>query len=165
MPAVIPRRAALVVIAAAGAAVAGVDAMLRFVPPSHLKRSELVIAPGDLPPPGAAALMADLDAGLVAAVSATRPGEYIAFRPRCTHLHCGIVWKANGPPIPGYPAYYECPCHQSRFSLDGRRVYGPAPRDLDRYESRFDERGSLVVDTAAVIRGAIGEGVEYPAQE
>lgn len=42
----------------------------------------------------------------------------------CTHLGCIYSWTpANN--------RFECPCHGSKYRLDGRRVESPAPRSLD----------------------------------
>jgi cytochrome b6-f complex iron-sulfur subunit len=44
----------------------------------------------------------------------------------CTHLGCIYAWN---------PATdrFECPCHGSKYRLDGRRIQSPAPRNLDRF--------------------------------
>ena len=45
----------------------------------------------------------------------------------CTHLGCIYAWtEANN--------RFECPCHGSKYRLDGRRIEAPAPRTLDRFE-------------------------------
>ena len=45
----------------------------------------------------------------------------------CTHLGCIYTWvDANG--------RFECPCHGSKYRLDGRRIESPAPRSLDRFK-------------------------------
>jgi cytochrome b6-f complex iron-sulfur subunit len=41
----------------------------------------------------------------------------------CTHLGCRVNYQQDKQLI-------ECPCHQSRFTPDGRRVSGPAQKDL-----------------------------------
>ena len=46
---------------------------------------------------------------------------------KCTHLGC----KLNFHEIEGY---LECPCHQSRFNIEGVVARGPAKRDLDVFE-------------------------------
>lgn len=44
----------------------------------------------------------------------------------CTHLGCIYMWTpANN--------RFECPCHGSKYRLDGRRIESPAPRSLDRF--------------------------------
>jgi menaquinol-cytochrome c reductase iron-sulfur subunit len=52
-----------------------------------------------------------------------------AFGPQCTHLGCAYHWEEN-------KKQFFCPCHNSVFSKDGKVVAGPAPRPLDRYETR-----------------------------
>ncbi|MFP7755159.1 ubiquinol-cytochrome c reductase iron-sulfur subunit [Thermodesulfobacteriota bacterium B35] len=56
----------------------------------------------------------------------------------CTHLGCRINYLEDRKII-------ECPCHQSRFTTAGRRVSGPAKRDLPTYpvETRTDEEGRV----------------------
>lgn len=45
----------------------------------------------------------------------------------CTHLGCIYTWvDAND--------RFECPCHGSKYRLDGRRIESPAPRSLDRFK-------------------------------
>ena len=57
--------------------------------------------------------------------------EVVAFSPRCTHLGCGYHWKA------GHDKFV-CPCHTSGFSITGEVLEGPAPRPLDRLETRTE---------------------------
>ena len=45
----------------------------------------------------------------------------------CTHLGCRVNFLED-------KQFIECPCHQSRFSEQGKRLRGPAERDLPRYE-------------------------------
>ena len=48
----------------------------------------------------------------------------------CTHLGCIYAWTpANN--------RFECPCHGSKYRLDGRRIESPAPRTLDRFQLTF----------------------------
>jgi cytochrome b6-f complex iron-sulfur subunit len=58
----------------------------------------------------------------------------------CTHLGCMTRFDATGPG-------FACPCHGSRFGIDGHVAAGPAPRPLSRVLVVV-ERGSLVVDTS-----------------
>lgn len=67
----------------------------------------------------------------------TAENKVVAYGPQCTHLGCAYHWddgKSN----------FLCPCHSSIFSLDGKVVAGPAPRPLDRYETRV-EKGKLLL--------------------
>ena len=44
----------------------------------------------------------------------------------CTHLGCLPKWVPTND-------RFECPCHGSKFQLDGTYIEGPAPRSLDRF--------------------------------
>jgi glycine/D-amino acid oxidase-like deaminating enzyme/nitrite reductase/ring-hydroxylating ferredoxin subunit len=57
------------------------------------------------------------DDGVVHAVSA-----------RCTHLGCIVSWNDA-------ERSWDCPCHGSRFAVDGSVLEGPAVHDLDRREA------------------------------
>jgi cytochrome b6-f complex iron-sulfur subunit len=61
----------------------------------------------------------------------------------CTHLGCLYAWvEVNG--------RFECPCHGSKFELDGQFIEGPAPRSLDRFAMtiRLNSGGELVINEA-----------------
>jgi cytochrome b6-f complex iron-sulfur subunit len=45
----------------------------------------------------------------------------------CTHLGCIYNWTPSN-------QRFECPCHGSKYRLDGRRIEDPAPRSLDRFD-------------------------------
>ena len=55
----------------------------------------------------------------------------------CTHLGCIVKETKQG---------FECPCHGSRFTPDGKVVSGPAPRALEWFEVSMAPDGELVVD-------------------
>ena len=57
--------------------------------------------------------------------------EAVAFAPQCPHLGCAYHWDEKH-------ENFLCPCHTSTFSKDGAVLSGPAPRPLDRYESRVE---------------------------
>ncbi len=63
--------------------------------------------------------------------------QVIAFGPQCTHLGCAYHWDENR-------NYFMCPCHSSIFAIDGKVVSGPAPRPLDRYETKV-QNGKLLL--------------------
>jgi cytochrome b6-f complex iron-sulfur subunit len=59
-------------------------------------------------------------------LSHTATGGVVAIYKVCTHLGCLYKWvDANG--------RFECPCHGSKYQLDGTYIEGPAPRSLDRF--------------------------------
>ena len=61
----------------------------------------------------------------------------LAFGPQCTHLGCAYHWD-------DVKAEFFCPCHNSVFAIDGRVVSGPAPRPLDRFDTKI-ESGKLLL--------------------
>lgn len=42
----------------------------------------------------------------------------------CPHAGCFVNLAPDR-------SHFQCPCHRSRFALDGTQIYGPAPRGLD----------------------------------
>ena len=60
----------------------------------------------------------------------TAPTQITAYSPVCTHLGCSYHWDQP-------QNEFVCPCHNSLFAMDGRVLGGPAPRALDRYETRL----------------------------
>jgi cytochrome b6-f complex iron-sulfur subunit/menaquinol-cytochrome c reductase iron-sulfur subunit len=59
------------------------------------------------------------------AVWLVRRGDSVAaLSVTCPHLGCAIDRSPDG-------SGFQCPCHTSAFSVDGKRVSGPAPRDMD----------------------------------
>jgi nitrite reductase/ring-hydroxylating ferredoxin subunit len=66
----------------------------------------------------------------------------------CTHLGCIYAWVPTN-------NRFECPCHGSKYRLDGRRVESPAPRTLDRfYIAALDEADNVLEE--AVINPETG---------
>jgi cytochrome b6-f complex iron-sulfur subunit len=62
----------------------------------------------------------------------------------CTHLGCVARHQPDENNI-------FCPCHGSRFALDGEVLAGPAPRPLRWLQMALSERGEIVVDTAVEV--------------
>jgi len=65
--------------------------------------------------------------------------DIVAFGPQCTHLGCAYHWEAP-------KGQFICPCHSSVFGVDGRVISGPAPRPLDRYETKVENNRVLLGD-------------------
>jgi nitrite reductase/ring-hydroxylating ferredoxin subunit len=57
------------------------------------------------------------------AVCRDTEGRLRAVSPVCTHLACDVRWNSA-------ERTWDCPCHGSRFSPDGRVINGPATADL-----------------------------------
>jgi nucleotide-binding universal stress UspA family protein/nitrite reductase/ring-hydroxylating ferredoxin subunit len=51
-------------------------------------------------------------------------GEAHAVSAKCTHMGCTVGWNPA-------EATWDCPCHGSRYSPDGRVINGPATKPLD----------------------------------
>ncbi|HEY2667554.1 MAG TPA: ubiquinol-cytochrome c reductase iron-sulfur subunit [Actinomycetota bacterium] len=70
---------------------------------------------------------------------------FVALFRRCVHLGCSV-------PFCNTSKWFECPCHGSKYSINGEYRAGPAPRGLDRF--RVDiSNGKVVVDTTNLITG------------
>jgi menaquinol-cytochrome c reductase iron-sulfur subunit len=63
----------------------------------------------------------------------------VAFGPSCTHLGCPYHWDDQS-------KNFLCPCHNSVFSIDGKVVSGPAPRPLDRFDTKTDGARLMIGD-------------------
>lgn len=62
----------------------------------------------------------------------------------CTHLGCITRYQPDDGVI-------ACPCHGSRFSLDGEVIAGPAPLPLHWLEMAVSDKGLITVDTAVEV--------------
>ena len=87
------------------------------------------------------------------------PG-FLALWQKCPHLGCVVPWEPSFSfvePETGdrTRGWFRCPCHQSTYNHAGVRVYGPAPRSMDRMAVTITGEGDVQVDT-----GAISDGTE-----
>jgi Rieske Fe-S protein len=72
-------------------------------------------------------------------------GNYYAYGQKCTHLSCPVYYSKSHDRL-------ECPCHEGGFDVhDGRNLYGPPPRPLDRID--IEVKGEEVWAIGRVERG------------
>ncbi len=69
---------------------------------------------------------------------------YFSLSAICTHLGCLTAWKPELNMI-------ACPCHGSRFSQEGQKLAGPAPRPLPWLRTWISDDGELMVDRSVTI--------------
>jgi glycine/D-amino acid oxidase-like deaminating enzyme/nitrite reductase/ring-hydroxylating ferredoxin subunit len=55
-------------------------------------------------------------------------GNVHAVSPKCTHLGCEVAWNAA-------ERSWDCPCHGSRFGVDGDVLNAPATKPLERMDN------------------------------
>ena len=72
---------------------------------------------------------------------------FYALSSTCTHLGCMTTYDRDHHEL-------ACPCHGSRFHLDGSVAQGPAPHPLPRLQLTV-ERGVLVVDSGRHVAGDV----------
>ena len=71
----------------------------------------------------------------------TGPDTYSALSTQCTHEGCPVNRPVNG--------VIACPCHGSRYALDGSVLHGPAIYPLTRYLTHYDH-GSARLSVASL---------------
>jgi glycine/D-amino acid oxidase-like deaminating enzyme/nitrite reductase/ring-hydroxylating ferredoxin subunit len=54
-------------------------------------------------------------------------GNLHGVNPACTHINCVVVWN-------NAEKTWDCPCHGSRFSVDGEMFTAPARKDLEKID-------------------------------
>jgi cytochrome b6-f complex iron-sulfur subunit len=60
-------------------------------------------------------------------------GGFLALNRECTHLGCTVPWDAE-------QGRFVCPCHASSFDIRGDVLSPPAPRPLDTFPVRIENR-------------------------
>lgn len=96
----------------------------RVTLPANLEEGQPFIPPGR-------PLAIFRDASGVYAVSTT-----------CTHLGCIVKAEGRG---------FDCPCHGSRFGLDGSVVKGPAPKALPWLSVSVLGADTLIIDESVIV--------------
>ena len=67
------------------------------------------------------------------------PKDILILSSRCTHLGCTVNWHAEA-------KEFICPCHDAKFSSEGKVLDGPPPRPLDQYtDFKVDADGNLLI--------------------
>lgn len=64
----------------------------------------------------------------------------------CTHLGCTVQRTSDG---------FECPCHGSCYSEDGKVLSGPAPRSLAWYQVSKAADGRIQVDKNREVESSV----------
>ena len=118
--------------------------------------------------PGEAALVAG--DGTTVAAYRDADGRLHAVDATCTHMGCTVAWNAVS-------TCWDCPCHGSRFSVDGQVLHGPATqalasprwapaaraaskaREPDAYQRAVDPEAALfdTPDAANMVPGLVPE--------
>lgn len=56
-----------------------------------------------------------------------KEGKLYAVKPYCSHLGCELSWN-------NLESTWDCPCHGSRFTYEGKSVYDPSIKDLEKFD-------------------------------
>ena len=62
----------------------------------------------------------------------------------CTHLGCLTAWKPD-------LGLIACPCHGSKFSREGQKLEGPAPKPLSWLKTWLNDDGDIMVDRSTTV--------------
>jgi cytochrome b6-f complex iron-sulfur subunit len=73
-----------------------------------------------------------------------RPEGFHALSSVCTHLGCVTRYQPD-------EGLIVCPCHGSRFSLEGEVLAGPAPRSLLWLQMGLSPKGLIDVETTVEV--------------
>jgi cytochrome b6-f complex iron-sulfur subunit len=71
--------------------------------------------------------------GVIVAHAST--GNYVALSVACTHTGCPVGFNGSADTFP-------CPCHGSKFDINGNVLQGPASSNLKKYNTTLN--GSLL---------------------
>lgn len=109
--------------------------LLRFLDfdPSPAPRTEFDLGSPDDYPLNSRTLLPDPPAMLI-----HTDGVFSAFSLVCTHLGCAVEQNADG---------FACPCHGSRFDVDGRVTHGPATKSLRSLRLEMTAEGNIKLFT------------------
>jgi cytochrome b6-f complex iron-sulfur subunit len=78
---------------------------------------------------------------------------FLALWWKCPHLGCTVPWRPTFS-FPDKQGWFRCPCHGSTYDDAGQRVFGPAPRSMDRMQITIDPAsGRISVNTGSITKG------------
>jgi cytochrome b6-f complex iron-sulfur subunit len=85
------------------------------------------------------------------------PG-FLALWWKCPHLGCTVPYRDTfsfPDPATGQDkrGWFRCPCHGPTYNDAGVRVFGPAPRSMDRMALTIDASGRISVNTGSIAKG------------
>jgi len=111
----------------------GLGGLVRFFEPPAEETQPTAFEIGEIDnyPLGSRTLIANARAILL-----HTPQGYRTLSLICPHLGCLVTYDGDG---------FTCPCHGSRFDLDGSLANGPADRDLESLKVETNPSGDLVV--------------------
>lgn len=105
---------------------------------------------------GTSALVGNNPSGLLYPILINRApgGQFYALLSECTHAGCIVraYSKETGACV--------CPCHGSRYAIDGRRTAGPAFFPLLQYPIQFDGINTLSIELPDLPHEIVGSLVE-----
>ena len=124
-------------IAGIGSAVFGYE----FLSPNALYEPSPIVDAGkpERYPPGS--VTPDAQSGLYVVHG---PEGIYALTAVCTHLGCVTAWRPELDMV-------ACPCHGSKFHIDGVKIEGPAPRPLPWLKAWLNDEGNLMIDRSEAL--------------
>ena len=63
--------------------------------------------------------------GKKVAVYKGKDGKIKMISAECTHMGCTVSWNEKG-------LCWSCPCHGSKFDIEGNVIHGPAIKNLEK---------------------------------
>jgi Rieske Fe-S protein len=127
---------------------------LARIPELHDEGGSLLLAPDAVDGQGRRLVLLVVNAGA---------DGFRAYNAYCPHAGCAVAWDAGERQV-------VCPCHLSRFSLEGEVLTPPAKEPLDAYPVVIDTTspGTLQIDLAGIggtFPAAAGGKVTFTARD
>ncbi|WP_392530849.1 ubiquinol-cytochrome c reductase iron-sulfur subunit [Nostoc sp. C117] len=79
-------------------------------------------------------------AGPVLVVGTSKSENLTAVNPTCTHAGCTVGWEPS-------TKTFLCPCHGSKYGIDGKVQKGPAKEALKTYAAKIEGTSVVVKPT------------------